>query len=71
MSVQDIESLREDIAQMPSKARARVGTVAEVIRNLRRGDSDQAETTVALLLVMEEINLEETFGALTIGATRQ
>ena len=71
MSTHHVARLKEDIAQMPSKSRMRVNAVAEVVRNLRRGDSDQGETVVALLLVMEEIHLEEELGRLSIGATRQ
>lgn len=54
MNNHDIAEIEADIAELPMESQLRVNMIADMLRDMMDRDSESSETTLAMLIVMEE-----------------
>jgi hypothetical protein len=69
----DLIRIEADIADLPPDSQLRVNTLADILRDFIARDSEMDETSLAMLLVMEELSEEDVAieMELAAGQTRQ
>ena len=73
MNNHDIAEIEADIAELPMESQLRVNMIADMLRDMMDRDSESSETTLAMLIVMEEWGADNDAVEMDLakGMTRQ